>query len=202
MQAGREYWGCSQRGRGRQLSVLPLTAQSTCRAYTEQFYQKQQHIAQRVATHVVINLQIVYRIVLLEIATYSSACCRSRRNQPADRNRIVLLEIATYRLAQRVAAHRVVNLQIVNRIVLLEIAIYSSVCCRSPRSQPAEHKQNSSIRNSSIKLSVLLLTAQSTCRSFTEQFYYKQQYTAQRVAAHLVVNLQSVYRTVLLEIAT
>ena len=77
--------------------------------------------AQRVAAHRVVNLQSVYRI-LLEIATYSSARCRSRRNQPADRNRIVLLEIATYRLAQRVAAHLVVNLQSVYRTVLLEIA--------------------------------------------------------------------------------
>ena len=57
MQAGREYWGCSQRGRGRQLSVLPLTAQSTCRAY---------------------------RTVLFETATYSSAGCRSLPRQPAE----------------------------------------------------------------------------------------------------------------------
>ena len=166
MQAGREYWGCSQRGRGRQLSVLPLTAQSTCRAYTEQFYQKQQHIAQRVAAHVVINLQIVYRIVLLEIATYSSACCCSPCSQPAD---------------------RLQNSSIINSNIQLSVLpLTSQSTCRAYTEQfyqKQQHKarcvaahrvrvvnlqslQNSSIRNSNMQLSVLPLTAQSTCRAY------------------------------------
>ena len=52
--------------------------------------------------------------------------------------------------AQRVAAHRVVNLQSVYRMVLLEIATYSSARCRSRRNQPADRIQNSSTRNSNI----------------------------------------------------